>query len=66
VIVDDVDGVAADLDRRMQESVDRYADPWATDQEEKTPGQFHDALPLIPLPQVPIRQESLDREESLR
>jgi nitrite reductase (NADH) large subunit len=66
VIVDDVDGIAADLDRRMQESVDRYADPWATDQEEKTPGQFHDALPLIPLPQVPIRQESLDREESLR
>jgi nitrite reductase (NADH) large subunit len=66
VIVDDVEGVAADLDRRMQESVDRYEDPWAADQEERTPGQFHDALPLIPLPQVPIRRESLDREESLR
>ena len=25
------------------------------DQQEATPGQFHDALPLIPLPQVPIR-----------
>ncbi len=66
VIVDDVDGIAADLDRRMQESVDRYEDPWSTDQQEQTPGQFHDALPLIPLPQVPIRAESLDREESLR
>ena len=66
VIVDDVDGIAADLDRRMQESVDRYEDPWSTDQQEQTPGQFHDALPLIPLPQVPVRAESLDREESLR
>jgi NAD(P)H-dependent nitrite reductase large subunit len=66
VIVDDVEGIAADLDRRMQEAVDRYEDPWSTDQQEKTPGQFHDALPLIPLPQVPIRAESLDREESLR
>jgi nitrite reductase (NADH) large subunit len=66
VVVDDTEGIAADLDRRMQESVDRYEDPWSTDQQERTPGQFHDALPLIPLPQVPIRAESLDREESLR
>ena len=66
VIVDDVEGIAADLDARMQEAVDRYSDPWSTDQQEQTPGQFHDALPLIPLPQVPIRAESLDREESLR
>ena len=56
VIVDDVEGLAEGLDARMQEAVDRYADPWATDQEEQTPGQFHDALPLIPLPQVPIRE----------
>ena len=42
----------------MQETVDRYADPWATDQTEATPGQFHDALPLVPLPQVPIRTSS--------
>jgi nitrite reductase (NADH) large subunit len=39
----------------MQESVDRYEDPWAADQQERTSGQFHDALPLIPLPQVPVR-----------
>ncbi len=66
VIVDDVEGIAGDLDARMQEAVDRYEDPWAADQQERTPGQFHDALPLIPLPQVPIRRESPDREESLR
>jgi nitrite reductase (NADH) large subunit len=59
VIVDDTEGIAEELDARMQEAVDRYADPWATDQEEQTPGQFHDALPLIPLPQVPMRREAL-------
>jgi nitrite reductase (NADH) large subunit len=66
VVVDDTEGIAAELDARMQESIDRYEDPWAADQTEKTPGQFHDALPLVPLPQVPIREETLDREESLR
>jgi nitrite reductase (NADH) large subunit len=66
VVVDDTEGIAVELDARMQESVDRYADPWAADRTEKTPGQFHDALPLVPLPQVPIRRETLDREESLR
>jgi nitrite reductase (NADH) large subunit len=59
VIVDDVEGIGADLDGRMQESIDAYADPWATDQTEQAPGQFHDALPLIPLPQVPVREGSL-------
>ncbi|MFC5060864.1 nitrite reductase large subunit NirB [Actinomycetospora atypica] len=57
VIVDDVEGLAAGLDARMQEAVDAYVDPWATDQQEQTPGQFHDALPLIPLPQVPVREK---------
>jgi nitrite reductase (NADH) large subunit len=59
VIVDDTEGIAADLDARMQESIDAYADPWATDQTEQVPGQFSDALPLIPLPQVPVREGSL-------
>ena len=58
VVVDDVEGIADELDARMQETVDRYADPWATDRTEATPGQFHDALPLVPLPQVPIRTSS--------
>lgn len=56
VVVDDTEGIAAELDARMQSSIDRYADPWTADQVEKTPGQFHDALPLVPLPQVPVRK----------
>ncbi|HSK61748.1 MAG TPA: nitrite reductase large subunit NirB [Actinomycetospora sp.] len=56
VVVDDTEGIAAELDARMQESVDRYVDPWAADQTASTPGQFHDALPLVPLPQVPVRE----------
>lgn len=55
VVVEDAEGLAAGLDARMQASVDRYSDPWAADQREQTPGQFHDALPLVPLPQVPVR-----------
>ncbi|WP_433800726.1 nitrite reductase large subunit NirB [Actinomycetospora sp. CA-084318] len=55
VVVDDVEGIATDLDARMQEAVDAYVDPWAADQQEATPGQFHDALPMVPLPQVPVR-----------
>jgi nitrite reductase (NADH) large subunit len=59
VVVDDTEGLAEGLDARMQEAVDLYADPWATDQTEQVPGQFHDALPLVPLPQVPMREGSL-------
>ncbi len=62
VVVDDTEGIAEGLDARMQETVEMYADPWATDQSEQVPGQFHDALPLIGLPQVPIR-ESAGRQE---
>ena len=56
VIVDDSEGIADGLDARMAEAVDAYVDPWANDQDEQTPGQFHDALPLVPLPQVPVRE----------
>jgi nitrite reductase (NADH) large subunit len=45
----------AGLDERMQQSVDSYADPWLEGREPRTSGQFADALPLIPLPRVPIR-----------
>ena len=55
LLVDDRDGIVAGLDERMQPSVDSYADPWQEGREPKTSGQFADALPLIPLPQVPIR-----------
>jgi nitrite reductase (NADH) large subunit len=56
VLLDDSDGIAAALDARMQESVDGYRDPWLEGGEPATPGQFRSALPLLPLPLVPVRE----------
>ena len=55
VVVDDAEDLAAGLDARLQESVDAYRDPWLEGREPATPGQFRPSLPLIPLPQVPVR-----------
>jgi nitrite reductase (NADH) large subunit len=55
LLVDDRDGIVAGLDERMQQSIDSYSDPWQEGRAPRTNGQFADALPLIPLPQVPIR-----------
>ncbi|SEO94469.1 nitrite reductase large subunit NirB [Trujillonella endophytica] len=56
VLLDDSEGICADLDAGMQRSVDAYRDPWGTDGgEPATPGQFRSSLPLIPLPKVPVR-----------
>jgi nitrite reductase (NADH) large subunit len=55
LLVDDRGGIVAGLDERMQQSVDSYADPWLEGREPRTSGQFADALPLVPLPQVPVR-----------
>ena len=59
VVVDDADGVAAELDARMQKSVDSYRDPWAQSGAQSRnnleDNQFRPSLPLIPLPQVPVR-----------
>ncbi|MGY1832954.1 nitrite reductase large subunit NirB [Geodermatophilus sp. SYSU D01180] len=56
VVVDDADGIGADLDAGLQRSVDAYTDPWGQDgPEPATPGQFRPALPLVALPQVPVR-----------
>jgi nitrite reductase (NADH) large subunit len=46
VVVEDSDGIAADLDAAMAESVAAYRDPWLERQEPVTPGQFRTALPL--------------------
>jgi len=56
IILDDSDGIAAALDARMQESVNEYRDPWQEGSEPATPGQFRSALPLLPLPLVPVRE----------
>jgi nitrite reductase (NADH) large subunit len=55
IVVDDAEGIAADLDARMQESVDAYVDPWLDRDNPRAPGQFRSALPLEVLPRVPIR-----------
>jgi nitrite reductase (NADH) large subunit len=55
VVVDDAEGIAADLDAAMQASVDSYVDPWTERDGPLTPGQFRTSLPLTALPQVPVR-----------
>ncbi|MFI7585769.1 nitrite reductase large subunit NirB [Spongisporangium articulatum] len=58
VVVDDAEGTAAGLDARIQEAVDAYRDPWKEGQDPAVPGQFRPSLPLISLPQVPVRDGS--------
>lgn len=55
VIVEDAEGIAAQLDAAMQASVDSYVDPWSERADPLTPGQFRTSLPLTVLPQVPVR-----------
>jgi nitrite reductase (NADH) large subunit len=56
VLLEDSEGIVADLDAGLQRSVDAYTDPWGQDgKQPATPGQFRPALPLIPLPKVPVR-----------
>jgi nitrite reductase (NADH) large subunit len=49
VLLDDADGIAADLDAAMAASVAAYVDPWKEREESVTPGQFRTALPLTVL-----------------
>ncbi|HKS46417.1 MAG TPA: nitrite reductase large subunit NirB [Amycolatopsis sp.] len=46
VLVDDRDGVVAELDARMRESVDAFSDPWLEGGKPVTEGQFRDAFPV--------------------
>jgi nitrite reductase (NADH) large subunit len=55
IVVDDADGIAEQLDANMQKSVDAYRDPWQDGRDPVTEGQFRTSLPLLPLPQVPVR-----------
>ena len=49
VLLDDADGIAADLDAAMAASVAAYVDPWKERKEPATPGQFRTSLPLTVL-----------------
>ena len=55
ILVDDRDDVVAGLQERIDEAVAGYVDPWLDRDEPKSPAQFSSALPLLPLPQVPVR-----------
>ncbi|MEJ5913940.1 nitrite reductase large subunit NirB [Pseudokineococcus sp. 1T1Z-3] len=55
VLLEDSDGILAQLDAELEEAVGAYRDPWAERAEPRTPGQFRTALPLVPLPLVPQR-----------
>lgn len=55
IVVQDSEGIGADLDARMQKAVDSYRDPWADGRKANNANHFRSALPLIPLPQVPVR-----------
>jgi nitrite reductase (NADH) large subunit len=56
VLLEDSEGIVAELDANVQRSVDAYTDPWGRDlREPATPGQFRTSLPLVALPQVPVR-----------
>ncbi|MCU7728177.1 nitrite reductase large subunit NirB [Actinoplanes sp. KI2] len=55
VVVEDAEGIAAELDARMDAAVGAYRDPWKERAEPVTPGQFRTSLPLTVLPQVPVR-----------
>ena len=50
-----LDGARARLDAAMAASVAAYKDPWKERAEPATPGQFRTSLPLVVLPQVPVR-----------
>jgi nitrite reductase (NADH) large subunit len=56
VVLNDSLGIAADLDRAMQASVEAVAiskDPWKEGQEPKTANQFAETIPAAPLETVP-------------
>jgi nitrite reductase (NADH) large subunit len=56
VLLEDSEGICADLDAGIQRSIDAYTDPWGQDgKEPATPGQFRSSLPLVALPKVPVR-----------
>jgi nitrite reductase (NADH) large subunit len=58
VILDDSEGIAAGLDQRIEEAVNAYRDPWQEGDDPAEPGQFRTSLPMLALPQVPIRDGS--------
>ncbi|MDI9939507.1 nitrite reductase large subunit NirB [Rhodococcus sp. IEGM 1351] len=55
LLVRDEEDIMTGLDERIQTAVDGYRDPWKERSAPKSPAQFAPSLPLLPLPQVPVR-----------
>jgi nitrite reductase (NADH) large subunit len=56
VLIEEADDAFLDqLDANMAKSVAAYRDPWQDGRAPVTEGQFRTSLPLLPLPQVPVR-----------
>lgn len=55
LLIRDEEGIVAGLDERMATAVAGYRDPWRERSAPKSPAQFQPSLPLLPLPQVPVR-----------
>jgi nitrite reductase (NADH) large subunit len=47
VVVDDSEGIAAELDRSLERAVAAYRDPWLEAEEPATPNQFRTSLPVV-------------------
>ncbi len=47
IVVDDRDGIARDLDRAMEESVEATYDPWLERDKPATQNQFKVSLPVV-------------------
>ena len=58
VVVDDSEGIAEQLDADIDAACRAYRDPWKERNDPAVPGQFRTSLPLLPLPQVPVRDGS--------
>ncbi|MCX5045853.1 nitrite reductase large subunit NirB [Aldersonia sp. NBC_00410] len=55
LLIDDADGICAALEERMDTAIAGYTDPWLERAKPRSPAQFQPALPLLPLPKVPVR-----------
>jgi nitrite reductase (NADH) large subunit len=58
VVVNDSEHLAEQLDAAIDAACRAYKDPWKERSDPAVPGQFRTSLPLLPLPQVPIRDGS--------
>jgi nitrite reductase (NADH) large subunit len=58
VVVHDSERIAEQLDAAIDAACRAYKDPWKERNDPAVPGQFRTSLPLLPLPQVPIRDGS--------